>query len=209
MLLFIDNIFRFVQAGSEVSALLGRMPSQVGYQPTLDVRDGPAAGADHLDPQGLGHLDAGDLRARRRPHRPGAGVGVRPPQRDHGAVPVDRREGDLPGRRPARLDLDDPQGRDPRRGALPRRQPGQAGAAALQGAPGHHRDPRHRRALRRGPRDRQPRAQARALPLAAVPRRRAVHRHARACTSRSPRRSAASRRSSRASTTTSPSGPST
>ena len=35
MLLFIDNIFRFIQAGSEVSALLGRMPSAVGYQPTL------------------------------------------------------------------------------------------------------------------------------------------------------------------------------
>lgn len=41
VLLFIDNIFRFVQAGSEVSALLGRMPSAVGYQPTLgtDVGD--------------------------------------------------------------------------------------------------------------------------------------------------------------------------
>lgn len=35
VLLFIDNIFRFVQAGSEVSSLLGRMPSAVGYQPTL------------------------------------------------------------------------------------------------------------------------------------------------------------------------------
>lgn len=35
VLLFIDNIFRFVQAGSEVSAMLGRMPSAVGYQPTL------------------------------------------------------------------------------------------------------------------------------------------------------------------------------
>ncbi len=35
MLLFVDNIFRFTQAGSEVSALLGRMPSAVGYQPTL------------------------------------------------------------------------------------------------------------------------------------------------------------------------------
>src|SRR5204862_5817191 len=34
VLLFIDNIFRFTQAGSEVSALLGRMPSAVGYQPT-------------------------------------------------------------------------------------------------------------------------------------------------------------------------------
>ncbi|MDX6320041.1 MAG: F-type H+/Na+-transporting ATPase subunit beta, partial [Nocardioidaceae bacterium] len=37
VLLFIDNIFRFVQAGSEVSALLGRMPSAVGYQPTLET----------------------------------------------------------------------------------------------------------------------------------------------------------------------------
>jgi F-type H+-transporting ATPase subunit beta len=40
ILLFIDNIFRFVQAGSEVSALLGRMPSQVGYQPTLSTEMG-------------------------------------------------------------------------------------------------------------------------------------------------------------------------
>jgi len=37
VLLFIDNIFRFIQAGSEVSALLGRMPSAVGYQPTLST----------------------------------------------------------------------------------------------------------------------------------------------------------------------------
>ncbi len=40
VLLFIDNIFRFVQAGQEVSALLGRMPSQVGYQPTLETEMG-------------------------------------------------------------------------------------------------------------------------------------------------------------------------
>uniref|UniRef100_A0A452XDC1 H(+)-transporting two-sector ATPase n=2 Tax=Triticinae TaxID=1648030 RepID=A0A452XDC1_AEGTS len=40
VLLFIDNIFRFVQAGSEVSALLGRMPSAVGYQPTLSTEKG-------------------------------------------------------------------------------------------------------------------------------------------------------------------------
>lgn len=40
VLLFIDNIFRFVQAGSEVSALLGRMPSAVGYQPTLTTEVG-------------------------------------------------------------------------------------------------------------------------------------------------------------------------
>lgn len=40
VLLFIDNIFRFTQAGSEVSALLGRMPSEVGYQPTLATEMG-------------------------------------------------------------------------------------------------------------------------------------------------------------------------
>src|SRR5207237_1975531 len=40
VLRFIDNIFRFVQAGSEVSALLGRMPSAVGYQPTLATEMG-------------------------------------------------------------------------------------------------------------------------------------------------------------------------
>jgi len=39
-LLFIDNIFRFTQAGSEVSALLGRMPSAVGYQPNLQQEMG-------------------------------------------------------------------------------------------------------------------------------------------------------------------------
>jgi F-type H+-transporting ATPase subunit beta len=40
LLMFVDNIFRFVQAGSEVSALLGRMPSAVGYQPTLATEIG-------------------------------------------------------------------------------------------------------------------------------------------------------------------------
>jgi F-type H+-transporting ATPase subunit beta len=40
VLLFIDNIFRFTQTGSEVSALLGRMPSAVGYQPTLATEMG-------------------------------------------------------------------------------------------------------------------------------------------------------------------------
>ena len=40
MLLFIDNIFRFTQAGAEMSALLGRIPSAVGYQPTLATEMG-------------------------------------------------------------------------------------------------------------------------------------------------------------------------
>ncbi len=45
VLLFVDNIFRFTQAGSEVSALLGRMPSAVGYQPTLQTEMGSLSGS--------------------------------------------------------------------------------------------------------------------------------------------------------------------
>ena len=72
-LLFIDNIFRFSQAGSEVSALLGRMPSAVGYQPTLATEMGALAGANRLDQQGGHHLGAGRVRAGRRSDRPGPG----------------------------------------------------------------------------------------------------------------------------------------
>ena len=107
VLLFIDNIFRFVQAGSEVSALLGRMPSQVGYQPTLESEMGQREERITSTRRGS-DLDPGDLRARGRPHRPGARVGVRP-QRDHDALAGDLGEGHLPGGRPARLDLDHPQ----------------------------------------------------------------------------------------------------
>ena len=82
-------------------------------------RDGPAAGADHLDADRLGHVGAGDLRARRRPHRPGAGEHVRPPRRDDRALARDRREGHLPGRRPARLDLARAPAGDRLGGALP------------------------------------------------------------------------------------------
>ena len=86
VLLFIDNIFRFVQAGSEVSALLGRMPSAVGYQPTLETEMGELQERITSTQQRLGDLDPGDLRAGRRPHRPGARVRVRAPERDHDAV---------------------------------------------------------------------------------------------------------------------------
>ena len=87
VLFFVDNIFRFTQAGSEVSALLGRIPSAVGYQPTLSTDMGALAGAHHLDQEGLDHLGAGDLRAGRRLDRPGARHLVRPSGRDNGAQP--------------------------------------------------------------------------------------------------------------------------
>ena len=53
VLLFIDNIFRFTQAGSEVSALLGRMPSAVGYQPTLATEMGALQEGDATIPARL------------------------------------------------------------------------------------------------------------------------------------------------------------
>ena len=73
VLLFIDNIFRFVQAGSEVSALLGRMPSAVGYQPTLATEMGALQERITSTARGRDHLGAGRLRAGRRHHRPRAG----------------------------------------------------------------------------------------------------------------------------------------
>ena len=78
VLFFVDNIFRFTQAGSEVSALLG--PHSLGGGLSADARDrhGRAAGAHHHHQEGLDHLGAGDLRARRRSDRPGAGDLVRP-----------------------------------------------------------------------------------------------------------------------------------
>jgi F-type H+-transporting ATPase subunit beta len=104
VLFFVDNIFRFTQAGSEVSALLGRIPSAWAISRRCH-RHGRAAGAHHLDQQGLDHLGAGDLRARRRLDRPGAGHLVRPLGRDDRAQPRDRRAWHLSGGRPARLDL--------------------------------------------------------------------------------------------------------
>ena len=62
VLLFVDNIFRFSMSGSEVSALLGRMPSAVGYQPNSGDRNGRAAGTHHVDPHRFDYLHAGGLR---------------------------------------------------------------------------------------------------------------------------------------------------
>ena len=182
VLLFIDNIFRFVQAGSEVSALLGRMPSAVGYQPTLatemgqlqeritSTRTGSVTSvqaiyvpADDLtDPapaNTFAHLDAFIVLS-----RPISEKGIYPAidPLDSSSRALDR------GRR--------------RRRALRHRDARAGDPPALQGSAGHHRDPRHGRALRRGQARRAARAQDRALPLAADERRRGVHRRSRAST---------------------------
>ena len=73
VLLFIDNIYRYTLAGTEVSALLGRMPSAVGYQPTLADENGGPAGTHYLHQDRLHYLLSGHLRSRRRPDRSLAG----------------------------------------------------------------------------------------------------------------------------------------
>ena len=126
VLLFIDNIFRFTQAGSEVSALLGRMPSAVGYQPNLATEMGRPPGAHHLDEQGLHHLGAGHLRSRGRSDRSRPRHRVRAPGRHDGALSPDRRARHLPGGGPPRLHEPDSRPEDTGRGAL---RGGAAGAA--------------------------------------------------------------------------------
>ena len=83
-------------------------PHAVGRRLPADARDrdGRAAGAHHVDEEGLDHVGAGDLRARRRLHRPRAGDDVRAPRRDDEPVARDLGAGHLPGRRSAGLDLD-------------------------------------------------------------------------------------------------------
>ena len=153
VLLFIDNIFRFVQAGSEVSALLGRMPSAVGYQPTLATEMGQLqeritstnkgsvtsvqaiyVPADDLtDPapaNTFAHLDSTTVLSRAIVEQ-----GIYP-----AVDPLDSTSRALAPRHRLRRAL---RHRDARAGDPP----------ALQGPAGHHRHPRDRGALGRGPAD--------------------------------------------------------
>ena len=167
VLLFVDNIFRFVQAGSEVSTLLGRMPSAVGYQPTLADEMGElqeritstrgrsitslqavyVPADDYTDPAPFTTFTHFDATTELSPRH--------------------RRARHLPGRRPAGVDLDHPRPRGRRRAPLRRGPPGAGDPPALQGAAGHHRHPRPRRALRGGPGHRRPGPQGPAVPVPA------------------------------------------
>src|ERR1700748_1341233 len=170
VLFFVDNIFRFTQAGSEVSALLGRIPSAGGYQPTLST-------------------DMGALQERITSTKKGSITSVQAIY-----VPADDLTDPAPATSFAHLDATTVLSRSiaekaifraaearpagHRRRALRDGPFGPARAAAVQVAAGHHRDPGHGRAFGRRQAGGQPRPQDRALPVAAVPRRRSVHRHA-------------------------------
>ena len=143
VLFFIDNIFRFTQAGAEVSALLGRIPSAVGYQPTLATDMGALQERITSTKKGSITSRAGDLRAGRRLDRPGPRNLLRPPRRHDHAEPLHRRAGHLPRRRPAGQHVarhGPPRGR---RAALQHRPRSPAHPAKLQVAAGHHRHPGH------------------------------------------------------------------
>ena len=179
VLFFVDNIFRFTQAGSEVSALLGRIPSAVGYQPTLATDMGAlqeritSTKAGSITSVQAIYVPADDLTD------PAPRDLVRAPRRHDRSQPRDLRAWHLPRRGPARLQLAHHGPADRGRRALQRR-PRRAGhPAALQVASGHHRDPRHGRAFRRGQADRGPRAQDPALPQPALRRGAGLHRLAR------------------------------
>ena len=150
VLLFVDNIFRFTQAGSEVSTLLGRMPSAVGYQPTLADEMGElqeritsTKGRSITSLQAI-YVPADDI-TDPAPHTAFAHLDATTVlSRD---IAVARH---LPGGRPAGLDVADPRPALRRARTTTRRAPRAGDPAAVQGPAGHHRDPRDRRARRGG-----------------------------------------------------------
>ena len=201
VLLFIDNIFRFTQAGSEVSALLGRMPSAVGYQPTLLT-------------------EMGELQERITSTRKGSITSVQAIY-----VPADDYTDPAPATTFAHLDATTNLSRAiAELGIYPAVDPlastsrildprvigdehynvarsGEADPAALQGPAGHHRDPRHRRAVgRRQAHGHRARARSRSScrSRSSSP---SSSPATRASTCRLPTPCAASRKSSKASTT--------
>ena len=76
VLLLIDNIFRFIQAGTEVSGLMGQMPSRLGYQPTMGTELSRTGGADRQHRYRRHHVHPGGICAGGRFHRSGGGAYV-------------------------------------------------------------------------------------------------------------------------------------
>ena len=106
VLLLIDNIFRFVQAGSEVSGLMGRMPSRLGYQPTMGSELWRSRSVSKH--QGRGHhRNPGCVCAGRRLHRSGCGTYLFPSVRDRRAHAPASQCGAFSGGGPAAIRLQD------------------------------------------------------------------------------------------------------
>jgi len=116
ILFLMDNVYRFVQAGNEVSVLLGRLSSRVGYQPTLlaelaevEERLVSTRNGSITSVQAIYVLRAGDLRPCRRHHRSCLRRRI-PPSRHNGrALPRNSRQGTLPCHRPASIHIQVPE----------------------------------------------------------------------------------------------------
>ncbi len=179
VLLFIDNIFRFTQAGSEVSALLGRMPSAVGYQPTLATEMGALQ-------ERITSTRKGSITSVQAVYVPADDLTDPAPATTFthlDATTVLSRDiasqGIYPCCGPAGFHQPHPQPGGRGSGALRDRPRRPEGAAALQGAAGHHCHHGHGRAERGRQAHGQPRPQGATLPEPELPRSRAVHRYAR------------------------------
>ena len=146
VLFFIDNIFRFTQAGSEVSALLGRIPSAVGYQPTLATDMGQLQ-------ERITSTNKGSITSVQAIYVPADDLTDPAPATSFAHLdatttlsPRDLRARHLPRGRSARFDQPRAHPRGRRPGALRGRPRGPGDASALQEPAGHHRHPRHGRA---------------------------------------------------------------
>ncbi len=148
-LLFIDNIFRFTQAGSEVSALLGRMPSAVGYQPNLATEMGELQ-------ERITSTKKGSVTSVQAIYVPADDLTDPAPATtfahlDATTVLDPRLDGDrhLSGSRSSGVNLAHSRSAYRGQGTLRCGAGGQAHSATLQGLAGHHRHSRHRRVERR------------------------------------------------------------
>ena len=175
VLLFIDNIFRFSQAGSEVSALLGRTASAVGYQPTLASEMGALQ-------ERITSTKKGSITSFQAVYVPADDLTDPAPATTFAhldaTLVLERSIAELGiyGGRSPRLDVPSPRTGNRWPGALRRRAGGAEGAAATQGPAGSHRDPRAGRAVAGGQAHGVPSPQDSALPEPALQRGTGVHR---------------------------------
>ena len=179
VLLFIDNIFRFSQAGSEVSALLGRMPSAVGYQPTLATEMGQLQ-------ERIASTSKGAITSVQAVYVPADDPTDPAPATAFGQLDafiyLERsisEKGIYPAVDPLASSSRDPRSAVRGRPPLRHRPAGADDLAALPRAAGHHRHSRRRRAERGGQAGGPSCPADGAVPLAAVPGGRGVHRQAR------------------------------
>ena len=188
VLLLIDNIFRFIQAGMEVSGLMGQMPSRLGYQPTMGTE------LSRLEER-IANTDTGAITSIQAVYVPADDLtdpaAVHTFSHLSASIVLSRKrasQGLYPAIDPAAVQLQDGHARHRRRTALSAGAGDQADPRAVRGAQGHHRHARPGAAFAGGPQRGRPSSPVGAIPHAAILRDRAVQRDQGA--TRQPRRRA-------------------